>query len=349
MSRTDRRTPRRVSAASPRRQAALLTVAVLLGAGAITSPLAAQDHARAPADDDEPTLEEWTVPWENTRPRDPFVGPDGTVWFVGQQGDYVGALDPASGDFRRYDLPAGAGPHNLVVAPDGTVWYTGNRARHLGRLDPATGDIEPFELPDERARDPHTLVFDRQGGLWFTVQGGNFVGHFDPSTGDFRLIEAPQVEGSRRGSSSRPYGIKMDSHDRPWVALFNTNALAMVDPATYELVVHRLPDERSRPRRLVIDSQDRIWYVDYALGQLGRFDPATGEVKEWPNPSGPGSRPYGVEIDDADRVWFVETGPDPNVFVGFDTRTEKVISAVPVPSGGGTIRHMFFDARTNSI
>ena len=114
-------------------------------------------------------IREWEVPWENTRPRDPYVGPDGRVWFVGQRGNYVAYLEPGSGEFRRYALPEGTGPHNLIVADDGTVWVAGNRDAYIGELDPETGDIVRHEMPDPAARDPHTLVFDGRGGIWFTV------------------------------------------------------------------------------------------------------------------------------------------------------------------------------------
>ena len=66
-------------------------------------------------------IQEWTVPWEKSRPRDLYVAPDGLVWFVGQQGNYVARLDPKTGKFERYDIDSGTHPHNLVVAPDGTV------------------------------------------------------------------------------------------------------------------------------------------------------------------------------------------------------------------------------------
>ena len=39
---------------------------------------------------------EWPVPWKNTRPSDPAVEAKGRVWFVGQEGDYLGWLDVAS-------------------------------------------------------------------------------------------------------------------------------------------------------------------------------------------------------------------------------------------------------------
>lgn len=303
-----------------------------------TSPASAQDAE----------LTEWEVPWANTRPRDPFVGPDGKVWFVGQAGHYVAYLEPGTGAFKKYDLEDGTGPHNLIVDGNGIVWYSGNRnRRHIGRLDPATGEIEKFMLPDERARDPHTLVFSKAGDIWFTVQGGNFIGKLEPATGRTQLIEAPEVQ-SRRGNSSRPYGIKMDSQDRPWIALFNTNLIATVDPATMALETFELP-EGARPRRLVITSDDMIYYVDYARGYLGRLNPVNGEVTEWQSPGGDRARGYGMAVDKDDRVWFVETGPQPNRFVGFDPATEEFFSVVEVESGAGSIRHMYYDEATNSI
>jgi virginiamycin B lyase len=319
----------------------LLAAAIAL---AVVAP--APIEAQSPLDD--PELQEWEVPYAESRPRDPMVGPDGDVWFVGQRSDYVAALDPESGEFRRFDLEAGAGPHNLVVAEDGTIYYAGNRAAHIGELDPETGTIIKYMMPDERAGDPHTLILDSQGDIWFTVQGGNFVGKFWPETGEVRLVEAMEVQGSRRGGSSRPYGIVLDSSDRPWIALFNTNHIGSVNPETFEFETFELP-ENALPRRIGITSDDVVWYGDWTRGTLGRLDPETGEVREFPLPSGEQARPYAMAVDDSDRIWLVETGVEPNQFVGFDPMTEEIFSVVPVPSGGGTLRHMYFDAETNSI
>jgi streptogramin lyase len=137
----------------------------------------------------DPEITEWRVPWSGTRPRDPYVGPGGIVWFAGQTGNYVGQLDPSSGEFRRFDLPAGAGPHN-VIASD-FIWYAGNGDAHIGRLDPATGQVAVHPMPDPAAADPHTLVFDAQGDIWFTVQQGNFVGKLRAASGEIRLLAVP--------------------------------------------------------------------------------------------------------------------------------------------------------------
>lgn len=299
--------------------------------------------AQGPA---EPELNEWTVPYAGSRPRDPMVGPDGRIWFVGQVGDYVASLDPETGSFERFDLPEGVGPHNVIAHPDGTLWYAGNRASHIGRLDPRTGGIDQYEMPAAGARDPHTLTFDSRGDIWFTVQSGNFIGKLTTSTGEISLIEGPRVR-SDRGTSSRPYGIVMDADDRPWIALFNMNAIATVDPETFELETFELPED-ALSRRLDVTSDGMVWYGDYRRGYLGRLDPRTGDVAEWPLPSGTDSRPYAMAVDDADRIWVVETGVQPNRFVGFDPRDESFTS-VPVESGGGTVRHMYFDPGSNAI
>jgi len=100
-----------------------------------------------------PILTEWPVPWENTRPRDPYVGPGGLVWFVGQRGDYVARLDPEDGAFKQLPLDDGTGPHNLIVDEDGTIWYAGNRAAHIGKMDPQSGEMKPW----------NSLMYPRRG------------------------------------------------------------------------------------------------------------------------------------------------------------------------------------------
>ena len=306
---------------------------VSLAPALVAVPLAAQQA---------PTIQEWNVPWAQTRPRDPYLDRQGRVWFVGQVGNYVAMLDPTTGQFKRYELAEGAGPHNLIVDDAGLIWYSGNTASHIGRLDPKDGSIKRFPMPDSAARDPHTLVWDKHGDIWFTVQGGNFVGKLTVATGAVRLVPM-------KTPRARPYGIGIDPSGRPWFVLFGTNKIGTVDPATFELSEYTLPRTDARPRRMAITSDGAVWYGDYAGGMLGRFDTKTKQVQEWPLPAGTSARPYAVAVDDQDRIWVVETGPQPNQFVGFDTRTHQFLPSAAVPSGGGTVRHMFFDAKDHVI
>ena len=98
-----------------------------------------------------------------------------------------------------------------------------------------------------------------------------------------------------------------------------------------------------------ITPDGRVWYVDYATGRLGRLDPATRQFEEWELPGGTESRPYGTAMDDEGRIWVAESGLEPNRLVGFDPATEQFFSTTEVPSGGGTIRYMYFHAPTREI
>ena len=288
-------------------------------------------------------ITEWTVPWEKSRPRDPFVDAQNRVWFVGQEGNYIARLDPSTGKFTRYEIESGTHPHNLIVDAKGVVWYAGNRNARIGRLDPKTGAIRTYAMPNAAAKDPHTLVFDKNGDLWFTVQFGNFAGRLTTSTGKVELVEMPT-------KAARPYGIAIDSKNRPWFNEFGTNKIATIDPATMKLKEYALPDERARGRRIAITSDDKIWYVDYTRGYLGMLDPCTGKIQEWANPAGAMSLPYAMTVDDRDRLWFVETGVQPNRLVGFDSKTSEFFSVTPIAKSGGlTVRHMSFHAPTRTL
>lgn len=304
-------------------------------------------------------IREWTVPWPDTRPRDPFAVSAQEVWFVGQVGNYLARLDVTDGSFAKVDLPDRPGPHNLVVDDDGVVWYAGNTNGTIGRYDPDAGSpgdgtglapassIERVHMPREAARDPHTLVLGADGALWFTVQGGNLVGRLDRESREVSLAKVPTPR-------ARPYGIVLSAEGVPWVALFGTNALARVDPETLEIRVHPLPRKDARPRRLGLSSDGRVWYVDHAGGRLGVYDPARDRFREWPLPSGEDARPYAMAVDDRDRIWLVETGPQPNRLVAFDpsagARGEGAfLGAAAVPSGGISVRHMHFHAPSRTL
>lgn len=287
-------------------------------------------------------IKEWQVPYDNSRPRDPYVAPDGKVWFCGQLGAYIAVLDPVSGEFKKYDMKDKVRPHNLIIDDQGIVWYAGNTHGYIGRLDPATGKIKKYRMPNDDARDPHTLVFDSQGDIWFTVQQGNYVGKLFVKTGEIKLVAVPTP-------SSGPYGIWMDSNDRPWIALFWTNKLATLDPVTFAIKEIELPRNKTLPRRLAVTSDNTVWYVDYQGGYLGQYNPATTEIQEWLMPGKNRSRPYGMIVDEHDRIWFVETGLSPNRLVGFDTSRKSFFSQTEIPSGGGSIRHMYYHPASKAI
>jgi virginiamycin B lyase len=291
---------------------------------------------------DADAVKEWSVPWERTVPRDPYVDQQGRVWFVGQMGNYVASLDPVRGDFKRYPIDPGTYPHDLVVDRHNNVWFTGNRNGRIVRLDAQTGKLTTFLMPDSTIRDPHTMIFDSKGDAWFTAQSAGVVGKLTVADGKIRVW--------RLASGSRPYGIVLDAKGRPYFDEFGTNKIGTIDPANGELKEYTLPSDRTRPRRIAMTSDGVIWYGDYTRGYLGRLEPATGKIEEFAMPSGPASLPYAMATDDQDRIWVAETGIQPNALVAFDTKSRRWVASVPIGSKGpNTVRHMVFDRKTRQL
>jgi virginiamycin B lyase len=305
----------------------------------VTSQLAAQSGSAPATKVDTKTFSSDWLP--GTRPRDAFADKKGRVWFVGQVGNYVARLDPATGDIKKFEIDEGTHPHNLVVDTHGTVWFTGNANNRIVKMDPESGKLTTYMIPDLAVKDPHTMTFDKKGDAWFTAQNSGYVGRFTPSTGAFKLWKLP---------NAKPYGIVIDSRGRPWFDEFATNKIGTIDPATLELKEYPLPNARTLPRRIAITSDDAVWYGDYSRGYLGRLDPRTGKTEEYPLPSGAKSLPYGMTVDDRDRVWIVETGVLPNRLVSFDTKRRTFEDQIPIGgSEPNTIRHMVFDPTSRLI
>lgn len=289
-------------------------------------PLSGQDP---PGGVDE--LKEWAVEWGG-RTRDPAVSPDGTVWFVGQAGNYVARFDPADESFRQYEIEDGANPHTVIVDEEGYGWYAGNRNGTIVRVHPETGELTVF--PTGEARDPHTMVFDGQGGIWFTSQQSNRVGHLDMASGEVRLLTPHESD------RARPYGIVMDEEGHPWVSLFGADEIVRIHPESLEVTRYKKASAESRSRRLELTGDGYAWYVDEPHGKLGRVHIESGEVTEFDMPGGRDARPYAITKDDQGVLWITQTGPEKRL-TAFDTGAEEFVAVHEVSHN---IRHMYFDA-----
>ncbi len=277
---------------------------------------------------------EYEVPTPKSRPHDPAVAPDGSLWYTGQAANKLGRLDPKTGEFKEYPLKTpNSGPHGLVADKDGNIWFTAISAGYVGKLDPKTGGIAEYRPADGTEIDPHTPVFDHDGILWFTNEQTNYIGRLDPKTGKMSLAQVPTPHAV-------PYGIVILQNNTPFFCEFGSNKLANLDPSTMKIREYTLPATGARPRRLALAPDGTIYYTDFARGYLGHFDPSSGTLlKEWPSPGGSESEPYGITITKDGEVWYSESGVKPNTLVKFDPKSQS-FSAQPIPSGGGVVRNI---------
>ena len=279
-------------------------------------------------------IKEYDVPTPKSRPHDPALAPDGSLWYTGQGANKLGRLDPKTGEFKEYPLKTpNSGPHGLTADKDGNIWFTAISGGYVGKLNPKTGEIDEYRPANGVEIDPHTPVFDHDGILWFTNEETNYIGRLDPKTGKITLTKVPT-------SHAVPYGIVVLQNNTPIFCEFGSNKLASIDPHTMKITEYTLPAAGAHPRRIALAPDGTIYYTDYARGYLGHFDPSSGKLlKEWMSPGGAESNPYGIAVTKDGEVWYSESGVHPNTLVQFDPKTEK-FSTQAIPSGGGVVRNM---------
>jgi virginiamycin B lyase len=262
-------------------------------------------------------------------PHDVAVGPNGEVWYAGQQLGIAGRLDPATGAVERIPLGKGSAPHGVIVGPDGAPWFTDGGRNAIVRVDPATRAVTAWPLPPERMPfvNLNTAAFDGKGRIWFTGQNGVY-GRLDPTSGDMRVWDAPKGRG--------PYGITGTPGGDIWFVSLAGSYLANVDLESGAVTVLEPPTKAQGARRVWSDSKGRLWISEWNSGNVSVYDPAAKTWRSWKLP-GEKPRTYAVWVDPDDGVWLTDWAA--NAVVRFDPTTER-FESFPSDKPGSNVRQL---------
>ena len=156
------------------------------------------------------TIQEWDLPTPNSRPHDPAVAPDGSLWYTGMRSNTLGRVDPKTGRIREFALKTpGSGPHGLVADKEGNIWFTANYKGYIGKLDPRTGKVIEYPMPDPAARI-HTLRFSTRRAFYgLPLKKATSWAGWILRTGIITLKKSPTP-------NSLPYGIAVNSKGIPF-------------------------------------------------------------------------------------------------------------------------------------
>lgn len=149
-------------------------------------------------------------------------GPDGKLWFTGQNG-YYGSLDPATRAMRLWQDPNGQGPDG-IAAIDGKIVYASLDGSYLGVVEPASGAMTEIPALDSRV-GPRRVAPDGRGGLWVSEW---YVGKL----ARLSLADRGWAEWRLPASRPRAYALYVDDRGKVWVSDNGSNALWRFDPAT---------------------------------------------------------------------------------------------------------------------
>jgi virginiamycin B lyase len=154
----------------------------------------------------------------------------GRVWYTEPWLNRIGVFDPATGEFKEYELPTpNSYPHWVAVDRRHRVWVTEYWGNKLAMFDPRTEMFEEYPIPTSQS-GPNVIAFDYRGNVWFTETGLTpdyrtawNVAMFDVSEKVFREYTVPTAY-------SAPAGIAFDPRGGIWFTEFLTGKIGQLSP-----------------------------------------------------------------------------------------------------------------------
>ncbi len=235
-----------------------------------------------------------------------LVSGGGFIWFTAAGGDYIGRLDPATGQIDEFAVPAGSYPADLDYAPDGSIWFTEMMADQIARLViTSTADYAVTEYF-------HTSL---SGGRPYGVVAAGTSVYFAQTANDLVTRFTPpdswiQIYGFAPDIPDEPYALALDGSGRVWGTERAGSRVSHYEYGTFPIVIpYDLAPSGSLPTSLVADANDYLWFTQWQAGQIGRLIPGGHPQRDYyPLPLA-GLTPTGIATDSAGDLWVLASRP----------------------------------------
>ena len=297
----------------------------------------------------------YALPRPSIQPHDVVVDRSGRVWFSEFGDDYLGQLDPRTGEVKEYPIPTmrpqePKGSLDLEFDEQGNLWIARMNQGGIAEFNYETHKFKAYEVAK-----PYLTVTTQQpmvapehwevdGNVWMSAESIPGLYRVDIKTGKWQVFKPyPEMKGGGGGEYAfgRPhsvYGVYSDKHNNAFFCDFSGENIGEIDAKTGKITLYPTPTPHSRPRRGDLDADGRLWFAEWRGNKLGEFDTRTHKFKEWPIPV-PYFAPYQVVRDKHGDLWA--GGMSSDRIVRLNPSTGKV--TVYLLPGSTNIRHMFVD------
>lgn len=297
-------------------------------------------------------ITEYDLPRADSQPHDAVMDADGMVWYSDFGSQFIGKLDPKTGQAKEYATPVlkEDEPHGsleIEVAPDGTVWTAMMYQAGIVKFDPKTEKMTAYPIPKEWQSNStqESMVFpnhsDKDGYVWTNNQETHAIYRLNVKTGEY---ENMGVMKDAAGTQISAYGMPSDHENGLYLLEFGGTSIGHFDPKTKVVEIFKTPTPGSKPRRGRVDEQDRLWFAEYGADRIGMFDPKTKKITEWKVPTQWAS-PYDVVPTKNGDVWTGSMLTDQVTRLNPKTG-EMVDYLLPRKTN---IRRVFFDDTGNAL
>jgi streptogramin lyase len=254
---------------------------------------------------------EYDLPRPIAMPHDVVVDSSGTVWYSDFGDQFIGKLDPKTGNVTDFPIPLlkkgfPLGTLDLQLDKDENLWVSLMYQGGIAKFDRKAEKFQVYAIPKEWQGD-HTQQsmvspsnWHVDGKVWTNNQDTHAIYRLDVATGQFENLGEFPIPGANRTINA--YGIPSDAQNNLYLLEFGANNIGRIDAKTKEFKVYSTVTAGSRPRRGRFDDQGRLWFAEYGANGIGMLDPKTEKIQEW-KLSTPWSAPYHVVPDKNGDVW----------------------------------------------
>ena len=254
---------------------------------------------------------EYDLPRKGAMPHDVIVDKDGQVWYSDFGSQFVGVMDPKTGQTKDIAIPVvrpeqPKGGLDIEFDPEGNIWLSMMYQAAISKIDRKSHEVTVFPFPKDwistsaQASMVSPMYSNVDGKVWTNNQEDNFNYRLDLATGKFENLGHAKTPG---GKQIRAYGMPTDHQNNLYQLEFGGQSIGRRDAKTGEVTIWPTSTSLSRPRRGRVDEQNRLWFAEYGGNGIGLFDPKTDAIKEWRLPT-PWSAPYDVvSIKGGAEVW----------------------------------------------
>jgi len=226
-------------------------------------------------------MTQYDFPRRDTVAHDLDIDSKGTIWYTDESRMFFGKMDPKTGQFTEYPLPAVPpghlpGARDVQVDREDNIWFPrriANAAVVMTRFNPKTGELSTIE----GAGDQY-VALGPDGKIWAGWR------RIDPKT---MKVEATYSWQKSPNLPPGPHWQYIDltvvnSKGDPYAPDFGGSHIIGIDHTTGEAQFYKVPTPHSAPRRVRMDAQDRLWFAEYTGDRIGMFDTISKQFKEWP-------------------------------------------------------------------
>lgn len=258
-------------------------------------------------------MSEVAIPVERSNPRAIEIDRAGNWWVVLGGPNRLGRYEPATGQWKTFDV--GMYAHSVALDADGRGYANGHFTRDpelIAAADPATGQVRKFELPrhptmaaEAGGPIPYEIRAAPDGTIWMSELQGNRLIALDPNSGVTTVHEMhTAVSGPRR--------FDIDARGVLWIPAYSSNELVRYDPSTRTFSRFGLPIPDAVPYVARIDGDGTVWIGTSAADAVVSFDTRRQRFTVYELPS-KGALVRHLAIDPRTRDVWLAYGASPGI------------------------------------